>query len=391
MKNIKVKHLKNKAYYFDYMATTPVDPRVIAKMLHYLGPDGDFGNAASITHVFGQKAFMAVGEARAKVASVIGAQCDEIIFTSGATESNQLAIMGCSHLYKRKGMHLITMQTEHPSVLGPMQQLEREGFTVSYLPPMIDGLLNLEDFERALRPDTILVSIMHVNNETGVIQNINKIHNIIKNKGIILHVDAAQSIGKIAVKVDELGVDLLTLSGHKNYGPKGIGALYIRSKPRVRLLPMSYGGGQERGLRAGTLATHQIIGMAEAFVLGEVALEQEAERILNLRNLLLEGLQSLGGVHLNGSIKARIPGNLNVSVDKIASEELLPTIQQLAISATSACAANLHHSSHVLKAMGLSDVRCNSALRFSLGRFTEKEDITAAIDICKQAFSILRR
>ena len=194
--------MKNKAYYFDYMATTPVDPRVIAKMLHYLGPDGDFGNAASITHVFGQKAFMAVGEARAKVASVIGAQCDEIIFTSGATESNQLDIMGCSHLYKRKGMHLITMQTEHPSVLGPMQQLEREGFTVSYLPPMIDGLLNLEDFERALRPDTILVSIMHVNNETGVIQDINKIHNIIKNKGIIFHVDAAQSIGKIAVKVD---------------------------------------------------------------------------------------------------------------------------------------------------------------------------------------------
>ncbi|OGV28162.1 MAG: IscS subfamily cysteine desulfurase [Legionellales bacterium RIFCSPHIGHO2_12_FULL_37_14] len=373
------------------MATTPVDPRVIAKMQGYLGLSGVFGNASAITHVFGQAAYKAVEEAREQIAKVIGASCDEIIFTSGATESNQLAIFGASRLYQRKGKHIITMQTEHPSVLGPMQQLEREGFTVSYLPPREDGTLDIELFKKSLRQDTIFVSIMHVNNETGVIQDITKISECLKDKGILFHVDAAQSVGKIKVNVEDLGVHLLTLSGHKNYGPKGVGALYIRAKPRVRILPISFGGDQERGLRPGTLATHQIVGMAEAFFLGNESLIDEAARILVLRNRLYLGLLELGGVHLNGHKDTRIPGNLNISVDGIEGSDLLPALAPLAVSSASACAASTNHPSYVLKAMGLSDARCNSALRFSLGRFTNEEDVIAAIKICKEAFALLRR
>lgn len=383
--------MQSKAYYFDYMATTPVDPRVIAKMQGYLGLSGVFGNASAITHVFGQAAYKAVEEAREQIAKVIGASCDEIIFTSGATESNQLAIFGASRLYQRKGKHIITMQTEHPSVLGPMQQLEREGFTVSYLPPREDGTLDIELFKKSLRQDTIFVSIMHVNNETGVIQDITKISECLKDKGILFHVDAAQSVGKIKVNVEDLGVHLLTLSGHKNYGPKGVGALYIRAKPRVRILPISFGGDQERGLRPGTLATHQIVGMAEAFFLGNESLIDEAARILVLRNRLYLGLLELGGVHLNGHKDTRIPGNLNISVDGIEGSDLLPALAPLAVSSASACAASTNHPSYVLKAMGLSDARCNSALRFSLGRFTNEEDVIAAIKICKEAFALLRR
>lgn len=368
--------------YFDYMATTPVDARVIARMLPYLGVAGDFGNSASTTHVYGHAAACAVEHAREQIATVVGCVSPEsIIFTSGATEADNLAILGSVGFYKRKGQHVITMTTEHKAVLDSFKQLEKNGFDVTYLDPKPDGLLDLDELKQALRPDTILVSIMHVNNEIGVIQDIQAIGELLKGKGILFHVDAAQSIGRLAINLDELPVDLMSLSAHKAYGPKGIGALYVRQKPRIRLQAQSFGGGHESGLRAGTLPTHQIVGMGEAFALAELLRVEEQARILNLRTCFLDGIKALPNISINGSVKQRIAGNLNICFKGIENSELLLRLHTLAVSTMSACASSRQASSHVLKALGLSDADAQSSLRFSFGRFTTETEIKSAIQI----------
>lgn len=367
--------------YFDYMATTPVDPRVAAKMMHYLGPEGVYGNAASTTHIYGKIAAEAVDAAREQVANTINAEPADIVFTSGATEANNLGILGAARFYQRKGKHLITMTTEHKSVLDSFHQLEKEGFRVSYLAPEKDGLLNLHKLAETLTPETILVSIMHVNNEIGIIQNIQAIGEALRNKGIIFHVDAAQSVGKIPVNVRELSVDLMSLSAHKNYGPKGIGALYVRQKPRIRLQAQTFGGGHERGMRSGTLPTHQIIGMGEAFSLGEISRLEEQKKILGLRKTLWEGISQLPGICLNGHPECRVAGNLNVSFAGIKGDSLLPALKELALSNASACVSASTHPSYVLKALGLSDELAYSSIRLSIGRFTTEEQVECAINI----------
>ena len=367
--------------YFDYMATTPVDPRVVEVMVQYLSPTGHFGNPASITHVYGQKAALAVERARKQVATAIGATEADIIFTSGATEANNLAILGAARFYQRKGRHVITLSTEHKAVLDSFHQLAREGFEVTYLEPQSDGLLNISSLAEALREDTVLVSIMHVNNEIGVIQDINAIGQLLRGKGIIFHVDAAQSAGRLPINLGYLPVDLMSLSAHKNYGPKGIGALYVRQKPRIRLQPQSFGGGQEGGLRAGTLPTHQIVGMGEAFALSEALRIEEQPRILTLRQHLWEGISHLPGIQLNGSTALRIAGNLNVSFKHIDGAELIPALSELAVSSASACASASLQPSYVLRALGLSSDLAQSSIRLSMGRFTSTEDIEKAIAI----------
>ena len=367
--------------YFDYMATTPVDPRVVEVMVQYLSPTGHFGNPASITHVYGQKAALAVERARKQVATAIGATEADIIFTSGATEANNLAILGAARFYQRKGRHVITLSTEHKAVLDSFHQLAREGFEVTYLEPQSDGLLNISSLAEALREDTVLVSIMHVNNEIGVIQDINAIGQLLRGKGIIFHVDAAQSAGRLPINLGYLPVDLMSLSAHKNYGPKGIGALYVRQKPRIRLQPQSFGGGQEGGLRAGTLPTHQIVGMGEAFALSEALRIEEQPRILTLRQHLWEGISHLPGIQLNGSTVLRIAGNLNVSFKHIDGAELIPALSELAVSSASACASASLQPSYVLRALGLSSDLAQSSIRLSMGRFTSTEDIEKAIAI----------
>ncbi len=371
--------------YLDYMATTPVDPRVIATMINYLGPDGYFGNPASTTHVYGQVAARAVERARAQIAAVIGASEQDIVFTSGATEANNLAILGAARFYQRKGRHIVTMNTEHKSVLDSVHKLEQEGFVITYLPPCSDGLLDLSTLKKALRDDTVLVSIMHVNNEIGCVQDIGAIGELLQGKGIVFHVDAAQSAGKISIDLRQLSVDLMSFSAHKNYGPKGIGALYVRHKPRIRLQPQSFGGGHESGMRSGTLPTHQIVGMGEAFALAEVDRLAEQDRILRLRQRLWEGIRHLPGIRLNGSDVQRIAGYLNVSFKDIDGAALLPALGDLAVSSTSACSSASLQPSYVLRALGLSDSLAKSAVRFSIGRFTTEEDIDAAIKIvCRQ-------
>lgn len=371
--------------YFDYMATTPVDPRVISQMIQYLGPDGHFGNSASITHEYGKAAALAIERARLQIADSINASTQDIIFTSGATESDNLAIIGASHFYKNKGKHLITMTTEHKAVLDSFHQLEREGYSVTYLKPESDGLLDIKKLELALREDTILVSIMHVNNEIGVIQDIKGIGALLRNKGIIFHVDAAQSAGKLPIDMSQLSVDLMSLSAHKNYGPKGIGALYVRHRPRIRLQPQTYGGGHEGGLRAGTLATHQIVGMGEAFTLSAAELVDEQQRILNYRNRLWDGISHLSGIQLNGNREQRIAGNLNMCFKGLDGDSLLLALNELAISTTSACTSASIQPSYVLREIGLTDEMAQSSIRLSIGRFTKIEQIDKAIDIiCTQ-------
>lgn len=367
--------------YFDYMATTPVDPLVAAKMMMILSGDGLFGNPASVSHVYGTTAAMVVQEAREQVAKAIHAEASDIVFTSGATEANNLAILGAARFYKRKGKHLITMSTEHKSVLDSFQQLEKEGFRVSYLPPDKDGLLDLQLLLEALTPETILVSIMHVNNEIGVVQDIQVIGDLLRNKGIVFHVDAAQSAGKIALDLHALPVDLMSFSAHKNYGPKGIGALYVRRKPRIRLEPQSFGGGHEGGLRSGTLATHQIAGMGEAFMLAEAVRVEEQERIYRFRDLLWNGIKLIPGIRLNGHYHQRVAGNLNVSFAGIEGSSLLLALHELAVSNASACVSASAHPSYVLKALGLSDELIYSTIRFCIGRFTTEDDIRRAIMI----------
>ena len=376
--------------YLDYSATCPVDPRVAEKMMQCLTMDGLFGNPASRSHRFGWQAEEAVDLARNQVADLIGADPREIVFTSGATESNNLAIKGVAHFYASKGKHIITSKTEHKAVLDTCRQLEREGFEVTYLEPMPNGLFTIEMIENAMRDDTILVSIMHVNNEIGVVQNIAAIGDLCRSRKILLHVDAVQSVGKIPVDVEALKVDLLSVSAHKVYGPKGIGALFVRRKPRVRLEAQMHGGGHERGMRSGTLPTHQIVGMGEAFRIAKEEMVSEGERILALRQRLWNGIKDIEAVYINGDLEQRVPGNLNVSFAYVEGESLIMALKDLAVSSGSACTSASLEPSYVLRALGLNDELAHSSIRFSIGRFTTEEEIDYAIKLIRDSIGRLR-
>jgi cysteine desulfurase len=376
--------------YLDYSATTPVDERVAEKMCSYLTRDGVFGNAASRSHAFGWEAEAAVEEARKNIADLVGANPKEIVFTSGATESDNLAIKGVAHFYNKKGKHIVTCKTEHKAVLDTCRQLEREGYEVTYLDPESNGLVDLGKLEAALRDDTILVSIMHVNNEIGVIQDIAAIGEICRNKTILFHVDAAQSPGKVPINLEELKVDLMSFSAHKVYGPKGIGALYVQRKPRVRLEAQMHGGGHERGMRSGTLATHQIVGMGEAFRIAREEMETENKRIRALRDRLWNGLKDMEEVYVNGDLDQRIPGNINISFNYVEGESLLMALKDLAISSGSACTSASLEPSYVLRALGRNDELAHSSIRFSIGRFTTEQDIDYTIEHVRGAVEKLR-
>jgi cysteine desulfurase len=378
----------NLPIYLDYSATTPVDPRVAEKMIPYLCEK--FGNPASRSHAFGWEAEAAVEEARGEVARLVGADPREIVWTSGATESNNLAIKGAAHFYSGKGKHLITLKTEHKAVLDTCRELEREGFEVSYLDVKDNGLLDLDVFKAALRPDTILVSVMFVNNEVGVIQPIAEIGEICREKGIIFHVDAAQATGKVAIDLATLKVDLMSFSAHKTYGPKGIGALYVRRKPRVRLEAQMHGGGHERGFRSGTLATHQIVGMGEAFRLAREEMDVENARIRALRDRLLKGLSDIDQVFINGDLEQRVVHNLNISFAYIEGESMLMAIKDLAVSSGSACTSASLEPSYVLRALGRDDELAHSSIRFTLGRFNTEEEIDYAIALLHEKIGKLR-
>jgi len=361
--------------YLDYSATTPVDPRVAEKMCACLTPDGVFGNPASRSHSFGWQADELVEQARRDVADLINANPKEIVWTSGATESNNLAIKGAAHFYQKQGKHIVTVKTEHKAVLDTCRQLEREGYEVTYLDVEPSGLLDLEKFRAALRDDTIVASVMHVNNETGVIQDIAAIGEICRDNKVVFHVDAAQSAGKVPIDMEALKVDLMSFSAHKIYGPKGIGALYVRRKPRVRLEAQMHGGGHERGLRSGTLATHQIVGMGEAFRIAKEEMAAENERVLALRNRLWEGLKDMEEVYLNGDLEQRVAGNLNVSFNFVEGESLLMALKDMALSSGSACTSASLEPSYVLRALGRDDELAHSSLRFTIGRFSTEEEI----------------
>jgi len=379
-----------KPIYLDYSATTPVDPRVAEKMCTYLTLDGEFGNPASRSHVYGWHAEAAVEDARAQVAGLIGADPKEIVWTSGATESNNLAIKGAAQFYKGKGKHLITCKTEHKAVLDTCRHLEREGFEVTYLDPETNGLVDLKKLEAAIRPDTILVSIMHVNNEIGVIQDIAAIGKLCRSKGVLFHTDAAQSAGKVEIDVNAMNVDLLSLSAHKIYGPKGIGALYVRRKPRVRLEAQMHGGGHERGMRSGTLPVHQCVGMGEAFRLSRLEMAKENERIRMLRDRLYKGLQGIEEVYVNGDLNNRIAGNLNISFNFVEGESLIMALKDIAVSSGSACTSASLEPSYVLRALGRNDELAHSSIRFTLGRFTTEEDVDYTIKLVKDKIGKLR-
>ena len=376
--------------YLDYSATTPVDPRVAEKMCSYLTPEGQFGNPASRSHVFGWQADEAVEEARTNVAALVNADVKEIIWTSGATESDNLAIKGAAHFYKKKGKHIVTLKTEHKAVLDSCRQMEREGYEVTYLEPESTGLLDLEKFRQALREDTILASVMHVNNEIGVIQDIEAIGELCREHKILFHVDAAQSAGKVPIDLQALKVDLMSFSAHKIYGPKGVGALYVRRKPRVRLEAQMHGGGHERGLRSGTLATHQIVGMGEAFRLAREEMGADNERILALRNRLLDGLKDIEEVYVNGELDHRVAGNLNVSFNYVEGESLIMALKDLAVSSGSACTSASLEPSYVLRALGRNDELAHSSIRFTIGRFTTAEEIDYTIELVKSKIDKLR-
>ncbi|MGB2222450.1 IscS subfamily cysteine desulfurase [Neptunomonas sp.] len=376
--------------YFDYSATTPVDPRVAEKMVACLTLDGNFGNPASRSHLFGWKAEEAVETARRQVADLINADPREIVWTSGATESDNLAIKGAAHFYQKKGKHIVTSKIEHKAVLDTCRQLEREGFEVTYLDPGSDGLITPEMVGSAVREDTTVVSLMHVNNEIGTITDIAAIGEITRSKGIVFHVDAAQSAGKVVIDMEKMKVDLMSFSAHKAYGPKGIGALYVRRKPRIRLEAQMHGGGHERGMRSGTLPTHQIVGMGEAFRLAKEELEADTAHVLALRERMLDGLKDVEEVHINGSLEQRVPANLNVSFAFVEGESLLMSLKDLAVSSGSACTSASLEPSYVLRALGLSDELAHSSIRFSFGRFTTNEDIDYAVNQIKGAVEKLR-
>ena len=378
-----------KPLYFDYSATTPVDPRVAEKMIPYLTEH--FGNPASRSHPFGWEAEKAVEEARGHIAALVGADPKEIVFTSGATESNNLAIKGAGHFYSgTKGKHIITVRTEHKAVLDTVREMERQGFEATYLNVKENGLLDLDEFRAAIRPDTVLASVMAVNNEIGVIQDIEALGKICREKGVIFHVDAAQATGKMPIDLSKLPVDLMSFSAHKTYGPKGIGALYVRRKPRVRLEAQMHGGGHERGMRSGTLATHQIVGMGEAFRIAKEEMATENERVRMLRDRLYAGLKDIEEVHLNGDMDRRVPHNLNVSFNFVEGESLIMAIKDLAVSSGSACTSASLEPSYVLRALGRSDELAHSSIRFSIGRFTTEEEVDYAIKLLHEKIGKLR-
>ena len=376
--------------YLDYSATTPVDPRVADEMCKYLKPDGIFGNPASRSHAFGWAAEEAVERARQDVADLINADPKEIVWTSGATESDNLAIKGAAHFYNKRGKHIITLKTEHKAVLDTCRHLEREGYEVTYLDPEPSGLLDLDKFREAIREDTILASIMHVNNEIGVIQDIKAIGEICRENKVLFHVDAAQSPGKVPIDLEALKVDLMSFSAHKVYGPKGIGALYVRRKPRVRLEAQMHGGGHERGMRSGTLPTHQIVGMGMAFRLAREEMAKDNERLIELRNRLWDGLKDMEEVYLNGDLDQRIAGNLNISFNYVEGESLMMALKDMAVSSGSACTSASLEPSYVLRALGRDDELAHSSIRFSIGRFTTPEEIDYVIRQTREQVERLR-
>ena len=374
--------------YMDYSATTPVDPRVVDKMIPYLREQ--FGNPASRSHQYGWDAERAVEEARENVAKLVNCDPREIIWTSGATESDNLAIKGAAHFYKSKGKHIITVKTEHKAVLDTCRELEREGFEVTYLDVKDDGLLDLDKLQAAIRPDTILVSVMSVNNEIGVIQDVAAIGEITRAKGIIFHVDAAQATGKIEIDLQKQKVDLMSFSAHKTYGPKGIGALFVRRKPRIRIEAQMHGGGHERGMRSGTLATHQIVGMGEAFRIAREEMAVENERVRMLRDRLLKGLQDMEEVYVNGDMELRVPHNLNISFNFVEGESLIMAVKDVAVSSGSACTSASLEPSYVLRALGRNDELAHSSIRFTVGRFTTEQDVDYVINLLKSKIQKLR-
>jgi cysteine desulfurase len=375
--------------YLDYSATTPVDPRVAAVMIPYLTEH--YGNPASRSHPFGWTAEKAVENAREEVAKLVGADPREIVWTSGATESNNLAIKGAANFYAAsKGKHIITLATEHKAVIDAVRELERQGFTATYLEPEPDGLVSLEKFKAAIQPDTVLASVMLVNNEIGVIQDIEAIGNICRENNVIFHVDAAQATGKVVIDLENLPVDLMSFSAHKTYGPKGIGALYVRRKPRIRIEAQMHGGGHERGMRSGTLATHQIVGMGEAFRLARLEMATENERIRALRDKLLRGLQEIEETYVNGDLEQRIPHNLNISFNYVEGESLIMAVKGIAVSSGSACTSASLEPSYVLRALGRSDELAHSSIRFSIGRFTTEADVDYTIALLKEKIHKLR-
>ena len=374
--------------YLDYSATTPVDPRVVDAMIPFLRED--FGNPASRSHAYGWKAEEAVEQARAHVAALVGCDPKELVWTSGATESINLAVKGAAQFYKDRGRHLVTVRTEHKATLDTMRELERQGYEVTYLEVQEDGLLDLDQFRAALRPDTSVVSVMYVNNEIGVIQDIPTIGEICRERGIIFHVDAAQATGKVDIDLSRLKVDLMSFSAHKTYGPKGIGALFVRRKPRVRIEAQMHGGGHERGFRSGTLPTHQIVGMGEAYRLAKLEMGAERERIRMLRDRLLAGLSKIDEIYINGDLERRVPHNLNVSFNFVEGESLIMAVKEIAVSSGSACTSASLEPSYVLRALGRSDELAHSSIRFSIGRFTTEAEIDFTADLLQRKVGKLR-
>jgi len=374
--------------YLDYSATTPVDQRVAEKMIPYLTEQ--YGNPASRSHPYGWTAEKAVENAREEVAKLVNADPREIVWTSGATESNNLAIKGAANFYSDKGKHIITLATEHKAVIDPVRELERQGFTATFLEPNDDGLVDIEAFKAAIRPDTVLASVMFVNNEIGVIQDIEAIGNICRENGVIFHVDAAQATGKVEIDLASLPVDLMAFSAHKTYGPKGIGALYVRRKPRIRIEAQMHGGGHERGMRSGTLAPHQIVGMGEAFRIARLEMAEENARIRTLHDRLLNGLKTIEETYVNGDLKKRVPHNLNISFNYVEGESLIMAIKGIAVSSGSACTSASLEPSYVLRALGRTDELAHSSIRFSIGRFTTESDVDYTINLLAEKIEKLR-
>lgn len=381
MKNLK---------YFDYASTTPVDPRVADKMYECLKLDGNFGNPASRSHEFGWKAEEAVEKARMQVASLVNADTREIVWTSGATESDNLAVKGAARFYKDRGNHIITSKIEHKAVLDPCRQLEREGFEVTYLDPNEDGVITLEMLKEHIKDETILVSLMHINNELGSVTDIEEIGNFTRENNIIFHVDAAQSTGKVNIDLSNLNVDLMSFSGHKTYGPKGVGALYVRRKPRVRLEALIHGGGHERGFRSGTLATHQIVGMGEAFKIAQDEMEKDNKHIKKLSDIFYKEISEIEEIFLNGNKKNKVPNITNVSFAYVEGESLIMALQDVAVSSGSACTSASLEPSYVLRALGRPDELAHSSIRFSFGRFTTEEEVRSVAETTKKVVAQLR-
>ncbi len=388
IKEVTAHHAEREPIYLDYSATTPVDPRVAAKMIPYITEH--FGNPASRSHPYGWTAEKAVENAREEVAKLVGADPREIVWTSGATESNNLAIKGAANFYSAKGKHIITVATEHKAVIDAVRELERLGFSATYLEPEPNGLVDLEKFKAAIQPDTVLASVMLVNNEIGVIQDITAIGNICRENNIIFHVDAAQATGKVDIDLEKLPVDLMSFCAHKTYGPKGIGALYVRRKPRIRIEAQMHGGGHERGMRSGTLATHQIVGMGEAFRIAREEMALENVKIRKLRDKLLHGLQEIEETYVNGDLEHRVPHNLNISFNYVEGESLIMAVKDIAVSSGSACTSASLEPSYVLRALGRNDELAHSSIRFSIGRFTTEADVDYTIALLKSKVGKLR-